>query len=707
MSRGQRASHPWGSSSAPAGAADRSLLAPRPVACWLAAWWLAALLLAALGSALPGGAARAAADDLAILEEEAMREAVARVAPAVVRIETVGGLERVGQTLIGSGPTTGLVVGAEGWIISSAFNFVQRPSSILVTLADGTRVPATLVATDTSRMLALLKVEPAEPLAVAEPVPQDELRVGQWAIAVGRTFDSDDPNVAVGIVSALARIWGKAIQTDAAVSPSNYGGPLVDLSGRVLGVLVPMSPESGSELAGFEWYDSGIGFAVPLEHVYSVLPRLAQGVDLKPGILGVSLRTRDLYGPAAELASVRVNSPAYHAGFKPGDRVIEVDGAPIERQAQLMGELNRRYAGDRVTIRVRRGRTEIERELELVATLQPYRHPLLGALPRRDDNAARDGAAGDGAARGGAADDGAAGGVVVRWVYPGSPADEAGLEIGDRITSLAGEPLAGRDDLLERLCALAAGQTVEFEYERDGETLRAEVKLAALPETLPPELPPARDDEPRKPAAAVSLGRFELSVPEWENAALVYVPEDYHPEVPHGLLVWLHPPGGSDEDELIAAWQEHCRQHDLILLAPRAADLARWTPAEIPLIRKLVDEIRQGYRIDPTRIVAHGRDLGGTLAYALALAHRDVFRAAAVVDAPVATRLLENEPVYRLAFYLASTPAAPAAEAMTATARALRRLEYPVTEHALFAADSPSDEERAQLVRWIDALDRF
>ena len=73
------------------------------------------------------------------------------------------------------------------------------------------------------------------------------------------------PNVSVGIVSALDRIWGKAIQTDAKISPNNYGGPLVDIAGRVLGVLVPMSPDGSGEVAGVEWYDSGIGFAVPLE----------------------------------------------------------------------------------------------------------------------------------------------------------------------------------------------------------------------------------------------------------------------------------------------------------------------------------------------------------------------------------------------------------------------------------------------------------
>src|SRR5689334_9983614 len=99
-----------------------------------------------------------AADDIAQREERAMLAAVERVAPSVVSIETVGGLERVGQVLFGTGPTTGLVVSNDGYIVSSAFNFAQKPASILVGLSDGTRTPARLVATDRSRMLALLKI---------------------------------------------------------------------------------------------------------------------------------------------------------------------------------------------------------------------------------------------------------------------------------------------------------------------------------------------------------------------------------------------------------------------------------------------------------------------------------------------------------------------------------------------------------------------
>ena len=312
-----------------------------------------------------------------------MQAAVARVAPSVVRIETVGGLERVGEMLVGTGPTTGLVVSPRGHVISSAFNFVQKPASILVTLADGSRHAAKLVATDRSRMLVLLKVEVEGELPVPEFVPRAEMRVGQWALAVGRTFEASQPNVSVGIVSAVDRIWGKAVQTDAKISPNNYGGPLLDISGRVLGVLVPMSPDDTGEVAGVEWYDSGIGFAIPLEDVMHALPKLEQGQDLQAGLLGISMKGANIYSDPVEVAAARATGPAYKAGFRAGDKIVEVGGAPVRRATELKHLLGRLYSGDKVRVVAERGDARIDREVELVGKIDPYEFPFLGILPTR------------------------------------------------------------------------------------------------------------------------------------------------------------------------------------------------------------------------------------------------------------------------------------------------------------------------------------
>ena len=224
-----------------------------------------------------------------------------RVAPSVVRIETIGGREKIGKMLIGSGPTTGLIVDPDGYIISSAFNFVGKPTDIFVQLPDGTRHYAKLVARDKSRLLVLLKIDTKKPLPVCEIAPRSEMRVGQWTIAVGRTFESPQPNMAVGILSATNRVWGKAIQSDAAISPTNYGGPLVDIRGRVMGVLVPMARNNPiDEIAGVGNYDCGVGFAVPMEHIAKMLPRLKKGENLLPASVEANVQGYNMIAPAAD-----------------------------------------------------------------------------------------------------------------------------------------------------------------------------------------------------------------------------------------------------------------------------------------------------------------------------------------------------------------------------------------------------------------------
>ena len=151
----------------------------------MATWHKTTILLATvLGACITAPAS--AQDDLEALEEQAIRSAVATIAPSVVRIETIGGLERVGGVLVGTGPTSGLVVSDDGYIVSSAFNFIQQPASILVTLPGGQRAAAKIVARDHARMLVLLKVNTESKLPVPVAVPRGEMTVGQWAIAIGR-----------------------------------------------------------------------------------------------------------------------------------------------------------------------------------------------------------------------------------------------------------------------------------------------------------------------------------------------------------------------------------------------------------------------------------------------------------------------------------------------------------------------------------------
>ncbi len=640
---------------------------------------------------------RAADQPLAELEEQAIKAAVERVAPSVVRIETVGGLERVGELLVGTGPTTGLVVDSEGYIISSAFNFAQKPDSILVTLPSGKRQAAQLVSTDRSRLLVLLKVEADEPLTPAEPAPQSEVRVGQWAIAVGRTFEAERPNASVGIISAKDRIWSKSLQTDAKISPNNYGGPLVDIRGRVLGVLVPMSPQETEEVAGVEWYDSGIGFAVPLETVLRNLPRMKEGKDLYTGLLGVSFKASDLNAKVAEIAVAAPTGPAFKAGFRKGDRIVEVAGQAVERHAQLKHAMGPLYAGENVRVVALRGDERIDREVTLAEKIDPYVTPFLGILPMRPV---------------GKAEEADAKGIAIRYVYPDSPAAKAGLQAGDRVQSIAGTKVTTPALLREQLQPLTPGESVAIEALRGDQTLLVNAELTTLPESVPGELPPAYDSaalavaEVAKPAT----GLVPIKLPEFENACQALVPDDFRADVPHGLVIWLHAPGGSKDEELVALWKPLCEKYDFILLAPKSADATRWQPTELGFVRRAADAVAKTYSIDPTRIAVHGHQAGATMAYLFGVTNIDLVRAVAAVDAPLPrlSQLPQPDPVNRQAFYTTLATKSEQSAAVEAGIERLRALKYPVVVQEVGEqARYLTAEELDGLMRWLDSLDRI
>lgn len=632
-------------------------------------------------------AAQAAPEDLAALEERAMQAAIERVAPAVVSIETVGGLDPVGNVAAGTGPASGLVVTADGFIVSSAFNFARRPASIIVTLPDGARMPARLVSTDRQRKIVLLKIEPAAPLAVPEPAPTAEIRVGQWALAVGRAFDGAQPNVSAGIVSAVDRVWGKALQTDVKASPSNYGGPLVDIRGRVLGVLVPLSPQEVEDTAGVEWYDSGIGFAVVLEHILSKLPEMQAGRDLHGGLMGVSLKGADMFADPPLIAAVRPKSPAFQAGLKPEDKIVSIDGAPVKRHTQLLHAINRRYAGETVKVGVQRGEEIFERDITLVDRLDPYQRAFLGFLPLHDGTPGATGAA-------------------VRFVYPDSPASKAGLQPGDVVTGLNGEAIASREALLEKASLLEPGKKAALEVDRAGLRMAFDLTCGSEPESVPPSLPAAPPlDAPAANTPQPAVGEQILKLPEFKNESSLYVPANYDARVSHALVVWLAAPNDSQAQARMLAWRAHCDHAHVLLLAPRPG-AERWQPEDAEFVRKACDKVRETYRVDAQRIVAGGEAIGGAVAAFLAYRHRDLVRGIVAIDAPPSPRPPDNDPVSRLTFFIGSTTGTPGAETAEALVLQLREMKFAVTvakpsgKH-LDARDLP------ELFRWVDSLDKI
>jgi serine protease Do len=638
-----------------------------------------------------------ALDDLPAKEEQAIQAAVARVAPSVVRIEMLGGLETIGGLLVGTGPTTGLVVSSDGYIISSAFNFAQKPAQILVYVDDGSPLPAELVCTDHNRRLVLLKVKTEKSLAVPEPSPVKDVRIGQWSIAVGRTFgDGKKPNVSAGITSAVNRVWNRAIQTDAKISPANYGGPLLDIYGRVLGVLVPLAqdgfgaPGPASEVAGVEWYDSGIGFAIPLEQINELLPRMKKEKDLRPGKLGVSLKGTDLFSGEVVIAAAAAGSPAQQAGFKAGDKIVEVDGVKITRQAELRHVLMPRYAGDKLKVVALRGEERIEREIELVADIPPYEFPFLGILPLREPSAFP--------------------GVRVRYVYSESPAAKADIKSGDILTSLNGKPIADRDALLEAMAAEVAGREIQLEVKSGEETKKLTLKLETLPEAIPPDLPPAHGEIAPADGERPATGLVTIKIPEIANDCFAYVPDSYQTGLPHGVMLWLHAPGGYKEAELVEVWKEQCAKHDLILLAPKSADPQAWQRSELAFIRKALDDVLAKYNVDRRRIGVAGAQGGGSMAYLFAFGNRELAAGVIAIDAPIppGAQIPPTDPVLRQAFFLASAKKSAAAAQVQASIEKLRALKYPVTVKDLGEDPRPlTTDEKSELARWLDALDRI
>ncbi|MBI84794.1 MAG: hypothetical protein CMJ81_16500 [Planctomycetaceae bacterium] len=621
------------------------------------------------------------------LEEEALQAAVARVAPSVVQIAAFGGQQRVGRHLVGTSPTTGLVVSEDGLIVSSEFNFIQNPSSILVTTASGQRIAARILARDHSKNLVLLQAEANHSWTVPQAVPVSQMSVGQWAIAVGRTFD-EGTSGSVGILSATNRIWGKAIQTDAKVSPNNYGGPLIDIQGRVLGVVAPMSPHTRDKMAGSEWYDSGIGFAVPLVDVYDQLDRWKTGHDLSPGVMGISLKGDDMFTLPAEIAASLPNSPARSAGLESGDTIVQINGKHVERQVHLKHLLGPLYAGDEVQLVVERNGHRLEKLLTLVDQITPYEFPFLGILPRRDS--------GDR--------------LFVRWVFPGSPAEQCGLQVDDEVTHIAEKPVAGVQQAWEVLAALEQRKNVRILVNRKGTHHVLVTSLTSLSKTTAETLPAAEPKASQVAERHANTGIVDIKVPEVPNECFAYVSEQYDTAKPAALVVWLTEPGENNRESLLTRWKDSCQQHNVILLAPQPADPKRWQRTEIDFVRKCMDHILTSYEIDRTRVVVHGYEAGGTLAYWVAFSHLDIVRAVAAIDTSLPSQLRPpaTDPLHRLSILATTSSTSPAAMRINQSLKVLALLKYP-----LFVHDRNKNEgvfnstEQAMLVRWIDALDRI
>ena len=254
---------------------------------------------------------------------------------------------------------TGIIATADGEIITNA-HVVEGATAIRVRLAGETEPrEASLLAIDIGNDLALIDIE-GDSFANATFARPGSVRIGDEVVAIGFALDLDGaPTVTLGIVSALGRtlVTDKGaldglIQTDAAISSGNSGGPLVNAAGEVIGINTAVARGSSTTAA------SNIGFSISVDEALPIFEQLRQqsrGTVREEGFLGVALDERIDGGLGALVRDVNTGTPADDAGLQAGDIVIAVDGATVEGAAGLIAAIRDLQPGDSVVITVRRG----------------------------------------------------------------------------------------------------------------------------------------------------------------------------------------------------------------------------------------------------------------------------------------------------------------------------------------------------------------
>ncbi len=246
---------------------------------------------------------------------------------------------------------SGFVYDSAGHVVTNE-HVVEGANSIAVKLWNGATYKATLVGTDPSTDLAVIKVN--APGSVLHPLTLGDsakVQVGQGVVAIGSPFGLEE-TVTSGIVSALHREMTApnnftipdSIQTDAAINHGNSGGPLLDLAGNVIGVNAQIRSDSGG--------NDGVGFAIPSDTVRSIVSQLIGGGSVQHAYLGVSIATAS---NGVQLTQVRSGTPAADAGLQAGDVVTAVDGKKVASAAALGSAIDAKKPGDRVTLTYVRG----------------------------------------------------------------------------------------------------------------------------------------------------------------------------------------------------------------------------------------------------------------------------------------------------------------------------------------------------------------
>ncbi len=331
-------------------------------------------------------------DEISDSRQTAITRAVSATTPAVVSINVIG-VERVAvrdpfsdpffQQFFGrrSGVRetfrkvkalgSGFVISADGYIATNN-HVVRNATEITVTFNGGETLNASIIGRDEATDLALLKVNPAEPLLYLRFAEDHEPLVGEWAIALGNPFGlfaTTEPTVTVGVVSAVGRdfeiqdntVYRDMIQTDAAINQGNSGGPLVNANAEVMGLNTFIFTQSGGSI--------GLGFAVPAWKVEGIIDELKSTgqVDRSyyTGLNGFDINDRIAVALGLEEAKgilvrdIDRDSPAEGAGFKTYDVIVSLGGEPIGNLSDFRARLFDFRPGDNVVFGIVRDGVEV------------------------------------------------------------------------------------------------------------------------------------------------------------------------------------------------------------------------------------------------------------------------------------------------------------------------------------------------------------
>ncbi len=368
---------------------------------------------------------------------------------------------------------SGVIVRGDGYILTNN-HVVDEADSIYIRTLDERTIPAKVIGVDPRTDLAVIKIE-AKNLTAITLGNSDQLRVGEWVLAIGSPLSADLAHtVTQGIVSAKGRSevglaeYEDFIQTDAAINPGNSGGALVNLDGELVGINTAIASRNG----GFQ----GIGFAVPINMARNVMESLITHGKVVRGFLGVQLQEIDekiaksleLESTAGALVSrVYRNTPADKAGVEEGDVILALNGQKIKNSNHLRGEISSKAPGATIELQVlHEGKTKIVRvtlaelppqgsdpeasleEGEAGAELQFSVATLTNSLAQRYDIEPE------------------LKGVLVTDIAQASPAYRAGLREGDVIRSVNRQRLQSVSEFNQLVRGIKRGDNVLLQVVR-------------------------------------------------------------------------------------------------------------------------------------------------------------------------------------------------------------------------------------------------